>query len=520
MHTRTTILTTSLLVAAVVLSACQAPADKVGTANVTLQFATSDGAVDIAGPAIVSFVDRLRELSGGELQVEIATDHGDGSPDAEASIVQAIAAGELDGGWPATRAFTDAGIPGLDAVEAPMTITNYDALRALVSGSVGDDVLTQLDGTGVVGLGLAVGGLRRPFAAQSPLAEPSDWKEARFRTYNSSAQAQAIRALGATPVNLTHTWHEELRAGTLQGAEIGIDAHQAGIVPAEATFVTSNVVLWPKVFVLSLSQQRYDTLTEEQRGWVQDAANQAVQASVDLDHVEVESTAAQQMCERGVRFVEADEAQLAALRVSFQPYLEQLAVDSASGPLLEEIQALGAEHPNPDVPAVPASCAEEPTAREVVFGEPPTSVAELPDGIYRVENTIDDVTAAGQSNGSGWTGTWTLTIEDGTWQLTCRPVDLPDRDCGNSGLADVPLEAGDARGSGDTLYLLPDPELMATLTGCQLPVSNDAGHCYETVSHRMTWSLDGEQLTFRDYASDDPGWIDWIYLLKPWQKVG
>jgi TRAP-type C4-dicarboxylate transport system substrate-binding protein len=520
MHTRPTILTTALLASAMVMAACQTPADRVASGPVTLHFATSDGAVEDAGPAIESFVDRVSELSGGQLQVEVTTDYGNSSADAESLIVKAIATGELDGGWPATRAFSDAGIPGLDAIEAPMTITSYDAQRALVSGPVGDELLAQLDESGVVGVGLVVGGLRRPFAAQSPLLDPSDWEDARFRVYNSPAQAQAVRALGATPVSVTHTWHEELRAGTLRGAELGIDGHLAGIVPADETFLTSNVVLWPKVFVLSLSQQRYDTLTEEQRGWMQEAANQAVKTSTDLDHVDLESTAAQQMCERGVRFIEADPEQLAALQASFQPYLEQLAVDPDSGPLLEKIQSLATDHPAPDVPTVPASCVAGPPAQDVGFGEPPTSVAELPDGIYRVENTIDDVTAAGQSNASGWTGTWTLTVEDGTWQLTCRPVDMPDRDCGNGGPADVPLEAGNVRGSGDTLYLLPDPELMSTLTGCQLPVSDDPDHCYETVSHRMTWSLDGEQLSFSDYASDEPGWVDWVYLLKPWQKVG
>ena len=49
----------------------------------------------------------------------------------------------------------------------------------------------------------------------------------------------------------------------------------------EAGFVTANVVLWPKVFVLSMSQERFDTLTDEQRAWVTDAAELATQASVD-----------------------------------------------------------------------------------------------------------------------------------------------------------------------------------------------------------------------------------------------
>ena len=65
--------------------------------------------------------------------------YGDGAAAAESEIVQAIAAGEVDGGWPTVRAFANAGIPGLQAVEAPMTITSYDAEKELVSGPVADE---------------------------------------------------------------------------------------------------------------------------------------------------------------------------------------------------------------------------------------------------------------------------------------------------------------------------------------------------------------------------------------------
>ena len=57
-----------------------------------------------------------------------------------------------------------------------MTITSYDAEKELVSGPVADTVLGRLEGTGVVGLSLAVGPLRRPFAAGGPLLGPEDWK--------------------------------------------------------------------------------------------------------------------------------------------------------------------------------------------------------------------------------------------------------------------------------------------------------------------------------------------------------
>ena len=133
----------------------------------------------------------------------------------------------MDGGWPSTRAFANAGISGLEAVEAPLTISNYAASKALVSGPVAADLLAQLDGSGIKGLALAVGPLRRPFAAQAPLLGVQDWQGIPFRSFNSPVQADTIRALGATPINWGGDWAAQVAAGTLRGAEFDIAQYAA-----------------------------------------------------------------------------------------------------------------------------------------------------------------------------------------------------------------------------------------------------------------------------------------------------
>jgi TRAP-type C4-dicarboxylate transport system substrate-binding protein len=174
------------------IGACQTTqgADKTGGDTVVLRLATFEGEVNANGQnhGLQAFVDDLGKVSGGRLKVEVNTDYGDGAPDAESQLVRAIAAGEVDGGWPSTRAFANAGIPGLEVVEAPMTITSYAAEKALASGPVAAKLLGRLDGTGVVGLGLEVGPLRRPFAAKQPLLGPGDWKGISFRVFNSPSR--------------------------------------------------------------------------------------------------------------------------------------------------------------------------------------------------------------------------------------------------------------------------------------------------------------------------------------------
>jgi len=345
------------LAGAVLLAGCQGAGtvDKSGGSTVVLRLATIDKVNNNGqsyGPE--AFVEAIEQVSGGRLRVEVTPAYGDGAHDAESRLVEAVASGDLDGGWPSTRAFAEAGIPGLGAVEAPMTLTSYAAEKALVSGTAGQAVLAQLEGSGVRGLGLAVGPLRRPFAADGPLLGPGDWAGTRFRVYNSPVQARAMRALGAEPVSLGFAWVDAVREGTLRGAEFDIAQYESNDLNAVAGQVTANVVLWPKVFVLAVSEKRFASLDEQQRGWLRDAAEQAAQVSVDAEYDE--DALARKLCERGVRFVDASAQQLADLRRDLQPVLAELAADPEGRPVWDAVSAVAAEHSGVEPLDVPAEC--------------------------------------------------------------------------------------------------------------------------------------------------------------------
>jgi TRAP-type C4-dicarboxylate transport system substrate-binding protein len=494
------------------VAACSATpgADKSGSETVVLKLATID-LVNNNGQSYgpEAFVENLEEVSGGRIKVEVTTKYGQSAPEAESDLVEAIVSGEVDGGWPSTRAFANAGITGLEAVEAPLTVTSYAAEKALVSGPVADMLLAELDGTGVVGLELAVGPLRRPFAAEAPLLGPEDWAGATFRVYNSPVQTDAVRLLGATPVNLGLGWIDEVRAGRLRGVEFDIAQYAAMGQTTEAGNVTANVVLWPKVFVLSINQKRFDALSDEQQNWVREAADKAMQVSVDSTYDE--TTLAQELCDKGTRFVAANPDQIAALRSSLQPVLDGLAGDPANGALLTEIQAIAADHPEPDVPTVPEACRQG-TVDDQSVGAVPDETADLPDGEYRVEITTDDVAAARLDNRDGHSGTWTFTARDGTYEMRCRPLDDPGIDCGQE-VDDGPFDAGYLRGAGQTVTLVHDPELVSELSGCKLPVSETLpDHCGPGGGVTLTWEIEGDSLTF----SGDEVW----WGLEPWTKIG
>lgn len=187
--------------------------------------------------------------------------------------------------------------------------------------------------------------------------DPQSWHGVSFRSYNSPVQDSVVRALGAKPVAASFQFPDVVEAGKLQGVEIDVAQYAGNGYGNLTPRAVGNEVLWPKMLVLALSQKRFDSLSAEQQGWVRDAAQEAVQASVDFDYEE--DALAQQLCSQGVQFVDATPKQLAELSRAVRPVIDGLAHDPATGPSLAAVQKVAAGFPIADALTVPASCRKD-----------------------------------------------------------------------------------------------------------------------------------------------------------------
>ena len=95
------------------------------------------------------------------------------------------------------------GVTSFQALQAPMLIDSYALQRAVLEGDIPGDA-AGLDKVGVVGLGVLGGGLSAHRRQAAPLGS-ADWRGITFGTYKSEVQAQAIRSLGATPMEVFGT---------------------------------------------------------------------------------------------------------------------------------------------------------------------------------------------------------------------------------------------------------------------------------------------------------------------------
>jgi TRAP-type C4-dicarboxylate transport system substrate-binding protein len=354
----------ALALAATLASGCSASGggDKAGGpagGPVVLRMASATSDLSNSLP-VAYFIRRVRALSGGTVRIKVISQWGNFAPNNEAQVVQAVAAGTVDMGWAGSEAFDVVGVPGLRALSAPMLIDSYPLENAVLKTALPTRMLAGLGRAHVTGLAVLGDSLRHPVAVRRALLAPANWRGLSIGTYRSGIQEQAIRALGATPVVAFGPYRvHDLATGAIQGFELDLPRYVHVVSASSARYVTANVVLWPLFDVLFANPARLASLTTQQRGWLQQAAQEATANSVGLVAGQNSGYIAK-ACAMGARFATATPADLAALRQSLSPIYRSLEHDPETGAFLRQIQALKKITPPGPAPAIPDGCAVRP----------------------------------------------------------------------------------------------------------------------------------------------------------------
>ena len=405
-------------VAAVLAGGCSGvgSADKAGGSGepVVLELANYAGGLD-QKPAIEYFASQAKQRSGGNLRIQVTDRWGDFTPDVEQQVVRAVAAGKVDLGWAGARVFDTMGVTSFQALQAPMLIDSYALEQAVAASDMPGQMLQGLDKVGVRGLGVLPDGLRKPVAVKHPVLGLGDWRGITFGTLKSAGQAQAIRSLGATPMEVfRRSRNEALLDGRLQGLEMDLFVYEHGGPVQPAPYVTANVSLWPQLDVLFANPNRLTRLTEQQRGWLQQAAQDAaggVAALADRDAQSLKNA-----CQLGARFATASPADLAALRSAFAPVYASLERDPQTKAFIQRIQALKRSTAAEAPLAIPAGCTGR--APEQSAANSGTAPVDL-NGTYRYLLTKEDAREGGEANLDEFPSVTTVKLQDGRVEGGC-----------------------------------------------------------------------------------------------------
>ena len=391
--------------------------DKAGGGGPPVQLRLANTGGEIAQtPAVEYFVERVDELSGGNVRIEVVDQWAEFASDAEQQVVNDIAAGEVDLGWVGSRVFDTLGVDSFQALTAPMLIDSYALQHAVIESGVTDKMLASLDDLRVHGLAVLADGLRRPMSVKGPILGPADWRGIRFGTLKSEGQVEAIRALGGGPVQIFGSHRREaLDKGTLQGFEFSLWLFTDPQWTSRAPYVAANVQLWPQMDVLLANPERLERLSATQSGWVEEAAKDAARRSAALANRD--GKALDVACQSGARFADASEEDLASLREAFEPVYANLRRHSATHAFIERIQALKQSTRAEPGLEVPAECTGKAPDR------PAVGAAKAPsdlNGTYRwvLTQKDSDRVLPGDTD-SDYPHVNTITLKDGHLENGC-----------------------------------------------------------------------------------------------------
>lgn len=486
------------VLSAIVLAACGGTPgrDRLGGAAqpVVLHMANGYSNLDYE-PAVDYFVKRVEEVSGGALRIAVEHKWGWGenlSPGFEQDVVRDVAAGKVDLAWAGTRVFDTLEFNGFQALTAPMLIDSYAVEKAVIGSQIPRAMMEGLDQLGLVGLGILADGLRKPIAVERPLFGPEDWDGITFAAFRSNGHDRSIEALGARPIDV---WGEALdqglESGQIDGFEKSLLIYKLNGMEQRAPYVTANVNLWPQTAILLANPARFSTLTDEQRGWLQHAADEAVEQSLRLVDGDDELTTA--LCESGARFATASDGDIAAMREAFAPVYQDLQRDPRTKGFIADIAQLKEETPSGSPPMVPADCTVSAAPTDAASGAPSSGPTEI-DGVYQMALTRAELVAsplvidADELNDENW-GEFTMTLQRG------RVVVSQQNDV--------------ARSSYSGTYSVHDDVLEL--------VFDEAAVAGET--WRFRWSFFRDTLSFARDASLG-GESPTPFLIKAWTKVG
>jgi TRAP-type C4-dicarboxylate transport system substrate-binding protein len=420
-----------LALAVIFLTGCGAASKPAG---LVLAMESPDPAGIEHDPAVAYFVNRVAQLSGGLLRIEVDNVRPQDGSVHETSVLRVVARGAADLGWAHTRSFGFVNVHAFDALDAPMLIDNYRTESAVIGSGLATSMLAGVNRAGLTGLALLAGPLNRLIGTRTPLRGAGDIRGHVFALRRSSFADMVVRALGGRPVELSYgsvdvglyTNVNDNQLAPPAFLEDDLDSiffDRRGSCPTQLgqtqfpecgtsrPWVMANAVLGASPEVIVANPGRLRRMSARQRSWLMRAAADAARYSTQV--ADRDARLVPQLCAAGVRFATASPATVASLRRALQPLYASLKRGPA-GPAIRRIATLGGGLSAPPSLRIPSDCQRQPRQAYTAHGVR----SSVPDGVYRIQVTAADIAAAGAQNLGVNPGVETLTLRNGHWLLS------------------------------------------------------------------------------------------------------
>ncbi|GAB3090886.1 TRAP transporter substrate-binding protein [Aestuariicella hydrocarbonica] len=215
--------------------------------------------------------DRLRELSGATMQIEI---YPNGQLGSERDLLELLQIGSL-AMTKVSASPLESFVPAYKIFSIPYVFRDHQHFWRMLESPLGRELLLSSEPARLRGLGFYDAG-SRSFYASKPIRSPEDLEGMKIRVQKSMTSVEMVKRLGgaATPI----AWGElytALQQGVVDGAENNIPSFYLSKHYEVSPYLSLDEHTYvPDVLLIGLPT--WNSLTPQQQAWLQQAADDSI----------------------------------------------------------------------------------------------------------------------------------------------------------------------------------------------------------------------------------------------------
>ena len=222
--------------------------------------------------AMVFMADRCEEISGGEMTIEI---YPSGQLGSEQQCVELLQIGSL-AITKVSAAVMESFTEDFKVLGLPYVFRSKEHSFKVLDGPIGKQLLLSTEPFLIRGLCFYDAGSRSFYTIDKPVNTPDDLKGLKIRVMKSITAMEMVKAQGGSPTPIS--WGElytALQSGVVDGAENNPPSFYTSHHYEVCKFYSLNEhTMVPDVLIVS--QKVWKKLTEQEKKWLQQAADESV----------------------------------------------------------------------------------------------------------------------------------------------------------------------------------------------------------------------------------------------------
>ncbi|WP_029032312.1 DctP family TRAP transporter solute-binding subunit [Salinarimonas rosea] len=250
-------------------------------AQTTVRLGVGDPIGSSVGQTAQFFADRVREATGGEVDIQVFPDGVlfGGNQNAAVNMVEN---GSLDATILSTSVYASFE-PCMNAISLPYLFSDYKEFRRYLEGEPGQNLLASLDRLNTEGLALMIRTFRHVTNSKRPIETPDDLQGLKLRVPNNKLWVEFFGPLGANPTPMAFTEvYTALQLGTIDGQENPVEVPLANKFHEVQDYLSLTGHL-SDGYVLAFNQDLWESLDAASQDAVLKAAQETAQFKLETD---------------------------------------------------------------------------------------------------------------------------------------------------------------------------------------------------------------------------------------------